>query len=300
MRHLQVLRFVEAVARTGSLRRAAAELNITPSALNRRILALERELGVEIFERLPHGMRPNTAGELLLGYIRRQFADLERVRSRIADLSGMRAGHVRIAATAECLLHFVPDMVRRHVAEFPGVTFELAVCGREEVEERLRRLDADLALALEPVHGRDLHAVLTVRQRLWCLVAPDHPLAGREMVRLWECAAHPLVLPRAGSGTRLFVERLAQKLDLPLAAQVEAGPAELPALLAPGSPLVGFAVDVALPPAGADGPVARPVELRGVGPAVLAAGQLRGRALSVAASRFLEVLVRELAARFEA
>ena len=46
MRHLQVLKYIEKIARTGSLRSAAEELNITPSALNRRILGIEKELGV--------------------------------------------------------------------------------------------------------------------------------------------------------------------------------------------------------------------------------------------------------------
>jgi len=82
MRHLQTLRYIEKIARTGSLRSAAEELGITPSALNRRILAIEEELGVEIFERLPSGLRPNIAGEILLDHIRQQLADMERVKSR--------------------------------------------------------------------------------------------------------------------------------------------------------------------------------------------------------------------------
>ncbi|HBA34791.1 MAG TPA: hypothetical protein DCZ12_11720, partial [Gammaproteobacteria bacterium] len=52
MRHLLTLRFIDAVARVGSIRKAGETLAITSTALNRRILAIEEELGVEIFERL--------------------------------------------------------------------------------------------------------------------------------------------------------------------------------------------------------------------------------------------------------
>ena len=80
MRHLLVLKYTEKIAETGSLRSAAEQLNITPSALNRRVLGLEDELGVAIFERHPSGLRPNIAGEILLKHIRDQFADMDRVK----------------------------------------------------------------------------------------------------------------------------------------------------------------------------------------------------------------------------
>ena len=66
MRHLRLLSYINEVARTGSIRRAAEQLNLTPSALNRRIQDVEAELGTAIFERLPRGVRLNAAGELLI------------------------------------------------------------------------------------------------------------------------------------------------------------------------------------------------------------------------------------------
>ena len=54
-RQLAPLTFIEAIARAGSIRKAAETLSITSTALNRRVLALEDELGVQIFERLPRG-----------------------------------------------------------------------------------------------------------------------------------------------------------------------------------------------------------------------------------------------------
>ena len=47
MKNLQINRYVDAIARTGSIRKASEQLSITPSALNRRILALEEELDIE-------------------------------------------------------------------------------------------------------------------------------------------------------------------------------------------------------------------------------------------------------------
>ena len=112
MKHLLPLHYIDTVARSGSIRRAAQTLAITSTALNRRILAMEEELGVPIFEGLPRGVRLSTAGELLIQHIRSQMADMERVQSQIADLSGARRGHVSIVcgqALLPCLLYTSPS-----------------------------------------------------------------------------------------------------------------------------------------------------------------------------------------------
>ena len=72
MRNLQIYRYVDTISRTGSIRKAADRLNITSSALNRRILSLEDELGFQIFERIGNGVRLNTAGELVVVMFRKQ------------------------------------------------------------------------------------------------------------------------------------------------------------------------------------------------------------------------------------
>ena len=97
MKHLLPLLFIDAVAKAGSIRRAAETLAITSTVLNRQILSKEEELGVPIFERLPRGVRLSTAGEILIHHIRAQLGDMERVKSQIVDLAGERRGHVSIA-----------------------------------------------------------------------------------------------------------------------------------------------------------------------------------------------------------
>ena len=108
IKHLETLEFVEAINRAGSIRGAADSLSITSTALNRRLLALETELVAPIFERLPRGVRHSPAGELLIHHIRGQRADLERVRSQIADLKGERCGHVSVACSQALLPYFMP------------------------------------------------------------------------------------------------------------------------------------------------------------------------------------------------
>lgn len=71
------LRSFEAVARHGSFRRAAAELNVTESAVSHQMAALEVSLDAKLFLRLPGGVKLSPSGEILLPFIREAFDQIE-------------------------------------------------------------------------------------------------------------------------------------------------------------------------------------------------------------------------------
>src|SRR4051794_13625457 len=99
---------VDAVARHGSIRKAAEALHVVSSALNRRILDLEREMGCDLFERLPRGVRPTAAGELFLEYVRRSMRELDDVSSQIDGLRGLLKGRVRVAVAESVTGRMLP------------------------------------------------------------------------------------------------------------------------------------------------------------------------------------------------
>ena len=177
MRHLLPLRYIDAVVRAGSIRKAAEALSITSTALNRRILSMEQELGVAIFERLPRGVRLSTAGEILIQHVRSQLSDMERVRSQIADLSGVRRGHISIACSQAVLPVFLPEQIALYRREHPAVTFRVYRRDREAAEQALVDHTADLALVFEPVRLSDFETLLAVQQPIHALMCKGHPLA---------------------------------------------------------------------------------------------------------------------------
>jgi DNA-binding transcriptional LysR family regulator len=73
--HAVILRYLDQVARVGSIRRAAEKLNVASSAVNRQILKLEAEIGVPIFERRGNGVRLTPAGEQLMRHTRNTLAE---------------------------------------------------------------------------------------------------------------------------------------------------------------------------------------------------------------------------------
>ena len=100
MLHSRLLRYIDEIARCGSIRAAGERLHVAPSAINKHLLLLEEELGGPLFERLPRGMRPTPTGELLLGHLRKTMLEYRQVEAEIRDLKTLQRGEVIIATMA--------------------------------------------------------------------------------------------------------------------------------------------------------------------------------------------------------
>lgn len=299
MRHLQTLIYVDAVARAGSIRKAAETLSITSTALNRRILALEEELGVPIFERLSSGVRLSTAGEILIQHIREQLTAMERVKARISDLSGLRRGHVAIASSQALLPHFLPKEIAAYTAEQPAVTFSVMRRDREAAERALLDHDADIALVFEPVRLSEFHTLLTVRQPLHAVFGEGHPLVGKGPVRLRDCLEFPVAVPTAEYGVRHILEMAMRTSSLSLTPAIQSDSFEFLRGQALASNAVTFQIGLGIPEVDLAQGLARPVDPRDAPEGFVYMGQLRGRSLPIAPARFADQLARAFAARFD-
>lgn len=96
---LSALRFFEAAARLKSFKGAAAELNVTPSAVSHGIVALEESLGVELFVREPRGLSLTPEGELYLPYVAEAFSLIAIGTQRLPDRRATRPIAVSCAPT---------------------------------------------------------------------------------------------------------------------------------------------------------------------------------------------------------
>lgn len=300
MRHLLPFRYVEAIAKAGSIRKASELLAITPSALNRRLLSLEEEMGVPIFERLATGVRLNTAGEILLGHIRSQISDMERVKSQIADLSGIRSGHVTIACSPEALGEFLTDQVCLYQQQFPGVSFSVDQHFRGFAENALVEHIADVALVFEPLKLADFQVVMNLRQSMMCIMQADHPLAAQNSLRLYECAEYPMQLPDVSWGVRYLLEQSALRLGLKFQSVIQSNSQEFLRHCNRRTDNLSFDIPINISSnLESNGLRAIPINTLDVPEGFLFVGHLKGRALPVAAARFLEQMTTNLAVQFE-
>lgn len=302
MKHLLPMHYIDAVARIGSIRKAAETLSITSTALNRRILAMEEDLGEPLFERLPRGVRLSAAGEIFVHHVRSQLSDMERVKSQIADLAGERRGHMSIACSQALLPYFLPQQISAYRKDHPAVTFDVLVRDRAAAEQALLDMSADLAVVFEPLRLMDFQILQTVRQPVFAVMTPDHPLAKKKTLRLHDCLSHPIALPTAPYGVRHLLEAAVRRTSiLSLQPVIESDSFEFLRYHALAENIVTFQIAIGLPTDHNEETfVCRPLDERDVPPGTLYVGQLKGRNLPVAAARFAHQMLGAFAERFEA
>src|ERR1700730_1944387 len=206
MRHLRFLHYVDAVARVGSIRKAAEQLNLASSALNRRILDMEEELGVALFERGSQGVRLTTAGELFVSYIRRTAKDLARVQSDIKGLHGLHQGIVRIATIEAAAHSLLADELVSFRKKYPKITYAVSVVSADQVVAAVIAGESDVGITFNQKPNFHFRVVGKVHQRLCALMAPDHPLANRKSLRLSDCISYPLAIPVQMLGGRRLLD----------------------------------------------------------------------------------------------
>ncbi len=207
------LRYLLEVVRCGSVSEAATRLNVTPSAVSRQISALEELLGVPLFERRPRGMVPSPAGEVLAAHARRNALEADRVVSDIQALQGLRRGVVRLCSSSGFAIEFLPRVIAQFRAHYPGVQFQLRVCGPQAATQALLRGDADIALTYSRAAERDIAvAYRGAATTIYAFMRPDHALAHLPHVTLRQLQAHALALPDTENTVRqLFDIACSQK-----------------------------------------------------------------------------------------
>ncbi|MFF5763096.1 LysR family transcriptional regulator [Streptomyces tanashiensis] len=180
-----------AVARAGSLTAAAHALGYTQSAVSRQVQALEEEMGAELFERLPRGVRLTEAGRVLLPHAEAVRDRLAAARAELASLRTLDGGLLRLGAFSSATASLVPRAQAAFRERHPGVVVTrvegpsvkhlgLVVAGEEDLAV------VSPAPAAAPPPGVALHRLLD--EPMLVALEQGHPYARRRAVRLAELA----------------------------------------------------------------------------------------------------------------
>ena len=301
MKHLTTFRVIDAIARTGSIRGAADHLALTPSAVQRRLQSYEEEIGFEIFDRGPQGVDLNSAGELVIMHIRETFSETRKLTSRLADLSGMRRGEVRIGCSQALVPYFLPHHISSYQTTYPNVVFEVIVLDHRIAQSALASHAIDLAVVFAADEVPEFKTLLGVRQQLVAVMGLNHPLANFEQLRLRQCYEYPLALPSVGFGSRAMVDLALQEKSYSRLPEMESNSFEYLKSHVAKTSSVTFQIECGapMPPINDLHLTARIIDQRDVAPGTLWIGQLAGRRLSVTTSRFAEQIGRDLSDRYQ-
>lgn len=250
---LKQLRVFDAVARHGSLTRAAADLFVTKAAVSVALKELEAQLGTPLFDRVANRLRLNACGAQL-----RPLAD--DVLARMAALegafgAGALGGELRIGASVTVGNHILPRLLAAYLPRVGIAPPEVTIANTARLSEMLLRYDLDVAFVEGSTHGAALTVEPLWRDCIRVIAAPGHRLADGAAHRVGDLAGETWVLREADSGTReQFVRRLEPEIPWTLGLEFNTNEAIVSAVAA-GLGL-GFLSELAIADALAAGRIA--------------------------------------------
>ena len=196
----KTLRLLVAVCDLRNMKQAAAQEHIEPSAISKRIAALEHRLGAPLLVRGRRGVQPTPAGLALLEHARTLLYTLERIEADVAAFAGGLKGQVRLVASASAIAESLLDDVAAFMRE--PEHREIQVDIEERFSRDLVRVVRDGAAALgvcwDSADFEGLENRPYRRDELVLAVHPQHALAKRRGLRFEQTLAHEHVgLPPA-------------------------------------------------------------------------------------------------------
>lgn len=227
MLHSRKLQYINEIARCGSIRKAAARLNVASSAINRQILALEEEIGVPIFERLPRGLRLTAAGELCIEHIRDVLKNYERLESRIRGLKMPQAGKVSIVTTIGLAAGPLPEIIAKFIGQHPRVRIQLRNDGGSTTVNPVLTGEVDIGLGFNIPATPGIRTLANFDVPIGVVLPPGHRLAGTGPVSLAEVVQERLVLAQTGTSLRDVINLALAPLPVSVEPVVETNASEM-------------------------------------------------------------------------
>ena len=221
---LKPLRAFCQVARLGSVSRAAGALYVSQPAVTLQLQALERELGVGLFERNGRRLTPTREGQLLYELAQPLVESLDGLGSRFRDkVRGLDAGELNIAANSSTILYLLPKIVEHFRSQHPDVRLTLQNAVSADGTDLLRSDVVDLAVGSMLDVPADLSYEPVYRFEPLLIAPPDHPLITQRSLKLEDLSAYGLILPPRRVVTYRLVDLVFQQHRVPYTVALEVG-----------------------------------------------------------------------------
>jgi len=206
---LTTINLLIAIAEGGGVTRGADRLYLAPAAASRRIQELESQLGVTLFDRMPHGMALTDAGRAMLAHARTIAMTVVRMQDDAASFNHGEKGVVRIAAPKSAVIQFLPFDIQQCTRICPGVRIDLQEMNSEVVQQALKRGVVDLGIYEASLGSIDLPTLAYRDDQLVLVTARNHALASHSRATIEDIVSWDVIGLGDGSAISIALERQA-------------------------------------------------------------------------------------------
>ena len=212
------------VVRTGSITLAAQKMFLSQPSVTLQIQAMERELGVTVFERRGPVLKLTPDGEALYALAKPLVDGIDSLEENFAAQHGkLDSGELNICAGESTILYILPEAVRRFVSAYPRIQLKIHnETGRDGLK-MLRADEVDLVVGSMMDVPDDITYQPVVTYDPALIVPLDHPLAGKTNATLEDISQYGMILPPRHLSTWRMVKYVFQQHNLTFTVTLEAG-----------------------------------------------------------------------------
>jgi DNA-binding transcriptional LysR family regulator len=192
------LRTFQQVCRLSSFSRAAEKLGVTQPAISAQIRSLEKEVGARLFDRDGGRVTFTAAGRLFEPFADHCLQCQSHIIASVNDLYHSARGEVSVSASEATSLYILPPVFALYKKQCARVSLNIVRSEHSRSLEAVFNRDVDFAIASLPIKDPRLVVEPIHRDDVVLVVAPTHPLANREVVKLDEMLQFPLLLLKQG------------------------------------------------------------------------------------------------------
>src|ERR687894_299943 len=191
---------LRAVVAHGSFSAAGQAIGLTQPAVSRQVSVLERQLGTQLVRRTQHGVHATEAGRILVDHADAVLDRLALAEAQIADLAGLRAGHVRLGSFFTALVYLSAEAAALLEARHPELFSAQTDVIQDELVDRAIVFDH----AFEPDPAPEGIELVTLFDDPPCILVPAaHPVAGASVATPADLAGDTWIRAHRGSAARL-------------------------------------------------------------------------------------------------
>jgi len=216
-----------AVKETGSFHGAAERLNLSQSAITRRIQKLEEALGSQLFERTTRSLRPTLAAKRLQSRAEAIISDAQETTRAMRDESVafafQRGAVISLATIPSVVGMLISPAITTFRAAGHEARLRIIDGSANEVAEAVAAGEADFGISSIPMLEPSTDFEALFDDQIVLALALNHPFAGQGVLRLEDLEDTPLIVPARGTGNRLLIDEAMARARMPLMWAFEVG-----------------------------------------------------------------------------
>ena len=214
---IKQLSLISALEEFRSLRKVAEAMHLSQPAATKMLHEIEETLGVQLFERLPRGMRPTVFGESVINYAQLMLADLDNLRKQLVAQEAGAVGEVSIGS----IMAPAPGLLTRTIIElrtrYPQIKISVHIDTSDVLLQMLEQGKLDIVLGRVPDPGEhpDIEFEVVDNEALSVVAGVHHPLSQTRRLELADLAGQAWILQPPTSPMRKLLELAFQDANIP-------------------------------------------------------------------------------------